>query len=122
MNVTKIEVPQLPGLTGTRYHYVIDDATCGGLIWAPKVSGTVRLADGTVYDLTPEYVPYLVGHDGPLAHHIDRMLEESGALNVAPSPDNPAGFTFTHVCSDRCGAEAVTPPAVSAEPAPVTVQ
>jgi hypothetical protein len=83
----------------------------GGVMQTGPVAGTVTLKDGTVYDVTPKIIEFAPGHAGPLHHHIERMHQFSEALNVPPTPDRPEGYTVVHVCSERCGAEAIPPTA-----------
>jgi hypothetical protein len=79
-----------------RYHYLYEGDGDGGVLLTGKtVAGTVTLADGTVYDITPEVIEHAPGHAGPICHHIELIHEERGTFG----PD------WVHVCSDACGDE-----------------
>lgn len=58
------------------------------------VSGSVRLEDGTVYDVTPEHIQVDKEEHGPaVAFHIAKMHEASGKLTSlvhGPDHDGPA--------------------------------
>ncbi len=72
-----------------------------GVLVTGPVKGEVVLKDGTRYDVTPEVIEHLPGHGGPLAHHIERRLEESGQLRALRGSDDG-----THTCTEACGPEA----------------
>lgn len=75
----------------------------GGIVMTGPVGGTVRLSDGTVYDVTPAFIGHAPGHAGPIAHHIEKMHEQAGGLPVGKDGTR---VPFKHVCSAFCGAEA----------------
>jgi hypothetical protein len=75
------------------------------------VGGTVRLADGTTYDITPYAIEVASeAHAGELVHHIERMHEANGGLPVGDTR-----VPFAHACTDRCG---VASPAQAAPATP----
>jgi hypothetical protein len=78
-----------------KYAYTYTGDPDGGLLITGPVSGTVRLADGTAYNVTPEVIEHGPGHAGPICHHIEVMHQESGFL----------GADFVHTCTEACGAE-----------------
>lgn len=69
---------------------VYDGPEGGGVLLTGPISGTVVLKDGTVYDVTPEYITHAPGHAGPIMHHIHKLHGEKYGL---------------HVCSELCGDE-----------------
>lgn len=71
-----------------------------GVIKTGPVSGSVRLKDGTAYDVTPEFIEHAPGHGGRIAHHIAKIHEASGRLATFQGGD-PA-----HTCTEECGDEA----------------
>jgi len=77
------------------FRYVFDGPEGGGVIRTGPIAATVALKDGTVYDLSEDFVAHLPGHAGPIMHHIERLHQRSGLL----------GPSYVHVCSDECGSE-----------------
>lgn len=72
----------------------------GGFVKTGPVSGSVRLADGTVYDVTPEFVRFEIeGHGHRIAHHIAKIHEASGRLEAMTG-------SAVHTCTEECGDEA----------------
>jgi hypothetical protein len=70
-----------------------------GVLLTGPVRGEVVLKDGSRYDVSPEVIEHLPGHAGPLTHHIERKLEETGQLGAL----RPQA---THECTEACGDEA----------------
>jgi hypothetical protein len=87
-----------------KYDYDYVGPEGGGHVLTGPAAGSVRLSDGTVYDVTPDVVAHLPGHAGPLVHHIERMHELAGGLPVGK---DGARVPFRHVCTDFCGAEQI---------------
>lgn len=72
-----------------------------GVVKTGPVSGTVRLKDGTVYDVTPDLIESKApGHGGRIAHHIAKLHEASGRLAEFQNGD------AVHTCTEECGDEA----------------
>jgi hypothetical protein len=61
-----------------RYHYTWNGE--GGVLKTGPVSGSVTLSDGTVYNVTDEYIEHAPGHASAIAFHISKMHEASGRL------------------------------------------
>lgn len=102
-NVISIRTELAPGGPHAYdYNYVGPEG--GGHVMPGPTAGIVKLSDGSVYDITPEFVPHLPGHAGPLTHHAQRMIEQSRRFNVL-APDGTE-VPFTHTCTDFCGDEA----------------
>lgn len=80
-----------------RYNYVYDGPEGGGVLKTGPVSATIALKDGTVYDLTDEFIEHAPGHAGPICHHIEKLHVRAGRL-------------AEHVCTDMCGDEADNKP------------
>jgi hypothetical protein len=66
-----------------------------GVLKTGPVSGAIVLKDGTVYNVTDDFIEHKPGHAGPINHHIEKLLEKAGTLMPG----------FHHACSDACGAE-----------------
>lgn len=81
------------------YYYEGPEDGSGHVFKTGPVAGSIQLSDGTVYNVTEDYIEVEPHHAGPLNHHIAMMHEQSGALNGP-------GFTFVHECDDNCGNEA----------------
>ncbi len=77
--------------------YIYTGPEGGGLLVTGPISGTVVLADGTVYSVTPEVIEWAPGHEGPILHHIEKLHEAAGTFKG-----------FSHVCTDACGADRVS--------------
>ena len=58
----------------------------------PVLTGTILLADGSGYDLSPDYIDCKPEHVGPINHHIAKLLVDQGKLE-------------SHTCTDECGTE-----------------
>lgn len=70
-----------------------------GVVKTGPVSGTVRLKDGTSYNVTPEFIESkAAGHGGRIAHHIALMHQESGRLEEMTG-------SVVHTCTEECGDE-----------------
>lgn len=97
----KKEVSTELDATGRPIMNYIFDGSDGmeGVLFTGPVRGSVTLSDGTSYDLTPEVIEHLPGHAGPLCHHIERRLEESGQLGLLRADP-------VHTCTEACGSEA----------------
>jgi hypothetical protein len=66
------------------------------------IGGTVSLADGTTYNISPSVVEVASeAHAGELVHYIEQMHEANGGLPVGDTR-----VPFTHTCTDRCGVAA----------------
>jgi hypothetical protein len=63
-----------------KWHYEYSGPEGGGVIKTGPVSGTVTLADGTVYNVTDEFIEHAPGHGNAIAFHIAKMHESSGRL------------------------------------------
>jgi hypothetical protein len=87
------------------YRYYFEGPEGGGVVRTGPISGTVALKDGTVYDLSEDYVAHHPGHAGPLAHHIGMLHERAGRLQALDADGNP--IPFRHTCDDFCGDEAI---------------
>lgn len=91
-----------------RVHYRQDplDPSRPVLMTGP-VKGPITLSDGTVYDVSGDYIEVASPeHAGELDHHIGLRHEVEG------HPDNrsrgteeydPLADEYDHVCTDRCG-------------------
>lgn len=81
------------------YLYVSNDPTKAAVITGP-ITGTVAVADGTVYDVTEAVVEVDLAHHGEIAHAIGIRHEEEGHPKHRGEGDLP----FFHSCNDLCGA------------------
>ena len=90
------------------YNYTLDaEAPPGhGLVLTGPVAGTVELADGTTYDVTPECIEHAPGHAEAILFHIDEMHRKGGTFG----PD------FKSTFEDKTGAP--TQPSPDASPGP----
>jgi hypothetical protein len=77
----------------TTASYVSD----GHVLLTGPIKGTVTLADGTVYDVSPDVVEIDPAHAGELGHLIGLHYEDNG------HPEHDAEVPFVHECSDHCG-------------------
>ncbi|HSZ41808.1 MAG TPA: hypothetical protein VK817_17775 [Trebonia sp.] len=77
-----------------RFHYESD----GHVLLTGPAYGPVTTSDGTVYDVSEQYIEVSPEHAGEVSHLIGVMHEERG------HPDHAPGDPFTHRCSDECGA------------------
>lgn len=69
-------------------------------------AGTIKLTDGTSYDVTPRVIPVAsVEHGGELIHWIEKMHEANGGLPVGDTRDP----SWKHVCTAQCGPAAAPP-------------
>ena len=74
-------------------------ASDGQVVVTGPAYGPVTTADGTVYDVSEQYIEVASAqHAGEVAHLIGVMHEERG------HPDHQPGDPFVHVCSGHCGA------------------
>jgi hypothetical protein len=85
----------------------VEDDGCGVLYTGP-VKGTVVLSDGTRYDVGPEAIEFLPGHDGPICHHIELIHQAAGVLGALRDPQGVLDDDGLHHCTEACGAEATT--------------
>lgn len=90
------------------YNYATTDdfPEGGGVVRTGPISGTVSLKDGTVYDVSEDYVAHHPGHGGAIAHHIALLHERAGRLKALDAQGNEV--PFRHVCDDNCGDEAIS--------------
>jgi hypothetical protein len=101
MALVKTEKQVAPRDDGTeRNHYEYDGVEGGGVILTGPVSGSIKLKDGTIYDVTPELIEHAPGHAGPICHHIAKIHEASGRLAAFQAGDP------VHTCTGACGDEA----------------
>ena len=77
------------------FHYA-SDGDKPVVFTGPNISGSVTLPDGTVYDVTPDFVEVEPGHEGHVAHAIGVRHQEEG--HPLHGDDNP----FVHTCNDNC--------------------
>jgi hypothetical protein len=79
------------------------------------IKGDFTLADGTVYNVSDDYVEVAsAAHFGELSHHIGVRHEQDGhpGHQARNHPDyDPLVDEFHHVCTPHCGAVARTPAA-----------
>lgn len=87
------------------FRYEFDGPEGGGVVRTGPISGTLVLKDGTVYDVSEDFIAHHPGHGGPLAHHIGLLQERSGRLKALDANGNET--PFQHVCTDDCGDEAI---------------
>lgn len=71
-----------------------------------QANGAVQMADGTVYNVTPDTIAVAAHHTGELVHHIEKMMESAGSLDVTDA--DGVVHKWAHVCSESCPA---APPA-----------
>jgi hypothetical protein len=83
------------------YHYTYDGPEGGGLVRTGPVSGSVQLADGTVYDVGPEVIEHAPGHGNAIAFHIAKMHEKSGHLTRIIHGEDYAGPLAVTVDGDE---------------------
>lgn len=77
------------------FHY----ASTGHVVVTGPAYGPVTTSDGTVYDVSEQYIEVASPeHAGEVAHLIGVMHEERG------HPGHEPGDPFRHECSDECGA------------------
>lgn len=101
------------------YAFDNEDGQWEGVLLTGPAKGSVTLADGTVYDVTPEVIEHLPGHAGPISHHIAKQLEATGQLrqivdpqDLLADPELDANVRanleakLTHSCTEACGSEA----------------
>lgn len=83
------------------------------VLYAGPVSGPVELADGTVYEVSPDWVETAShAHAGELSHRICVRHEEEGHPLNRPRTDpgyDPLRDEFHHTCTDACGPLARSP-------------
>jgi hypothetical protein len=105
MPITKEPVTDERG--NLKWHYTWDgtgEPEGAGVLATGGVSGPVRLADGTVYDVTDDYIQHAPGHAGPISHHI-ALKHEQRALDPG-DPNPPLGNDYRHECTADCAGEA----------------
>lgn len=91
------------------YAFDNEDGHWEGVLLTGPAKGLVTLADGTVYDVSPEVIEHLAGHAGPISHHIAKQLEASGQLRAIVDPKgalDEGDPQLTHTCTEACGDEA----------------
>ena len=104
----------------TRQHYIQDPPDPDKpLHFTGPVRGTVTLADGTSYDVTPDVIEVASqAHAAELRHHAGLTHERDGHPSHLPRthPDfDPLRDEFVHVCDAACGESARTPDQVVAD-------
>lgn len=86
------------------------DASKPVIYTGPHIKGSVTTSDGTVVNVSDDYVE-VDSHEvaGEVSHHVGLLHEEEGhpAHLSRNHPDyNPLQDEFIHVCNDSCGAAA----------------
>lgn len=94
--------PPLPKLhtvnVGTREDGRPQTLYIGEHVFLPgPITGVIRLADGTMYDVTPDVIAVLPEHVGELNHEVGLRYEDEG--HPAHGADEP----FLHLCVPACG-------------------
>jgi hypothetical protein len=85
------------------------------VVMTGPVRGPVKLVDGTVYDVSDDYIEVAsVAHAGELSHHIGIRHEVEGhpvhkprdftPTAEDPLPYNPLVDEFHHACTEHCDA------------------
>ncbi len=82
------------------FHYHCPD---GHLVKTGPITGPVALPDGTVYDVTEEFIEVASLERGDAYH------EDEGHPQHRPTAGDQDPVAFVHVCSDHCGELARTP-------------
>lgn len=95
------------------FNYRSDDPSKPVVMTGP-IKGTVTVSDGTVYNVSDDYIEVEAGHEGEVAHHIGARHELEGHPSHKsrsfrgdekdPAPFNPLVDEFHHVCTEHCGA------------------
>lgn len=76
--------------------YAEDDPT-RGIVICKHIAGTVTVPDGTIYNVTPDFISAPLEHHGAISHAIGvRFTDEGHPLHDAEHP-------FVHECTDHCG-------------------
>lgn len=82
--------------------YTWDDSDgAAGVLRTGPISGSVQLADGTVYDVSPDVIDHAPGHAQAIAYQIAKVHERTGRLTFLLHGDRYDGDCRVAVVGDE---------------------
>lgn len=82
-----------------QYHAVDNpDPEAVGIIWTGPIFGKVTAADGTLYEVSDDFIEAPMKHHGEISHAIGARHTAEGH----PKHTNP-DVPYVHECTDHCG-------------------
>lgn len=83
------------------HHFLPDDPATAHVVYTGPLTGSVKLADGSEYDVTDQWIQVeSVDHAQHVSHAIGMRYETEG------HPQHTDGTPFVHACADTCGTAA----------------